>query len=194
MPPSNSRIPIPNLMKNNYDTFCLNTIQPIQFDFNEICDYIINTMLEINCPNCLSSNILEDRQVDRDIDCISCNATFLVEKVEFEEESDNNKNEVFASDAELNQVIITTGPPPFEYEIIDTIIVLDTLDKNFFHEAEPSLAFDGVKRKLRNRGLKQGANAIINCHFDYRISAGHGIFGVLHDLEIFAYGTLVKKV
>jgi len=153
-------------------------------------------MLEINCPNCLSSNIIEDRQVDRDVQCISCGATFLVEKIEFDDESDelDEKNEIFASKAELEQVVITTGPPPFEYEIIDTIIVLDTLDKNFFHEAGPSLAFEGVKRKLRNRGHKQGATAIINCHFDYRISAGHGIFGVLHDLEIFAYGTLVRKV
>ena len=155
-----------------------------------------DTMLEINCPSCMSSNILEDRQVDRDIECISCGATFLVEKIEFDDISDekfDEKNEVFVSDPELNQVIITTGPPPFEYEIIDTIIVLDTLDKNFFQEAGPSLAFRGVKRKLRNRAHKKGANAIINCHFDYRISAGHGIFGVLHDLEIFAYGTLVKK-
>ena len=123
-------------------------------------------MLEINCPSCLSSNILEDRQVDRDIECISCGATFLVEKVEFDEESDDNldeKNEVFASDEELNQVMITTGPPPFQYEVIDTIIVLDTLDKNFFQEAGPSLAFKEVKRKLRNRGLKK------RCHSDHQL-------------------------
>ncbi len=147
-------------------------------------------MLEINCPDCLSSNILEDRQVDRDIKCTTCGATFLVEQ--FVEE--DPEKEAIIHDAEIKEILITTGPPNFEYELIDTIIVLDTLDKNFFHNSEPSLAFNGVKKKLRERAFKQGADAIINSHFDYRISAGHGIFGVVHDLEIFAYGTMVKRV
>lgn len=179
---------------------------------NYLYDYMLGTMLEINCPKCLASNILEDRQVERDMECTTCGAIFLVE-VEKEsppneentlnEESESfvkdteyldEENEVFADSVDLSQIIITTGPPPFEYEVIDTLIVLETLSKNFFQEAGPSLAFNGVKRKLRNRGFKKGATAIINCHFDYRISAGHGIFGVIHDLEIFAYGTMVKKI
>ncbi len=166
---------------------------------------MIDTMLEINCPNCLSSNILEDRQVERDIVCISCGATFFVEKFDQEEQTaaekstaekstDDEKDEILIDPADLKSIVISTGPPTFEYEIIDTIIVLDTLDKNFFHEAEPSLAFEGVKKKLRTRGLEKEADAIINCHFDYRVSAGHGIFGIIHDLEIFAYGTLVKRI
>ncbi len=152
-------------------------------------------MLEINCPDCLSSNILEDRQVARDIKCITCGATFFVEKItEEEHQPDINIERVKTSDEEPgNHVVITTGPPPFDYEIIDTIIVLDTLSKNFFTKSSPSLAFEGVKKKLKSRGAKLGADAVINCHFDYRISAGHGIFGVIHDLEIFAYGTLVKR-
>ena len=152
-------------------------------------------MLEINCPDCLSSNILEDRQVARDINCITCGATFFVEKITEEHTPDIHLEQTLATeDTPNNTVLLTTGPPPFDYEIIDTIIVLDTLSKKFFQQSSPSLAFEGVQKKLKKRGATLGADAVINCHFDYRISAGHGIFGVIHDLEIFAYGTLVKRV
>ncbi len=153
-------------------------------------------MLEINCPDCLSSNILEDRQVARDIKCITCGATFLVEKItEEEHQPDIHLERISAPlEGQSNQVIITTGPPPFDYEIIDTIFVLDTLSKNFFAKSSPSVAFDGAKKQLKQRADMLDGDAVINCQFDYRISAGHGILGVNHDLEIFAYGTLVKRV
>lgn len=156
-------------------------------------------MIEINCPDCLSSNILEDRQVARDIECINCGATFFVEKfTEEEEEEAEPLSEPEAIDAPakenpLNDIIITTGPPPFEYDIVDTIFVLDTLDKKALSNSSPSAVFEGAKVQLKQRAASLGGDAIINCQFDYRISAGHGIFGVIHDLEIFAYGTLVKK-
>ena len=155
-------------------------------------------MLEINCPGCLSSNILEDRQVARDIECINCGATFFVEKFAEEDEEDTPASqpddiEAPAEEHPLNKIIITTGPPPFEYDIIDTIFVLDTLDKKVFTNSSPSAVFEGAKIQLKQRAASLEGDAIINCQFDYRVSAGHGIFGVIHDLEIFAYGTLVKK-
>jgi hypothetical protein len=153
-------------------------------------------MLEINCPSCLSSNILEDREVARDVDCITCGATFLVEKITEEEHVPDIHLERIDVPLEgpSSLVIITTGPPPFDYEIIDTIFVLDTLNKKFLSNCSPSLAFNGAKKQLQQRADIQGGDAVINCQFDYRVSAGHGIFGVIHDLEIFAYGTLVKRV
>lgn len=152
-------------------------------------------MLEINCPDCLSSNILEDRQVARDIQCITCGATFFVEKItEEEHEPDIHLERVSAPlEGPSSKVIITTGPPPFDYEIIDTIFVLDTLSKKFFARSSPSVAFNGVKKQLKTRADIMGGDAVINCQFDYRVSAGLGILGVNHDLEIFAYGTLVKR-
>ena len=154
-------------------------------------------MLEINCPGCLSSNILEDRQVARDIECINCGATFYVEKFSEEEEeepeSQTDTVEAPAEEHPLNNIVITTGTPPFEYDIIDTIFVLDTLDKKVFSNSSPSAVFEGAKVQLKQRAASLGGDAIINCQFDYRISAGHGIFNATHDLEIFAYGTLVKK-
>jgi len=128
----------------------------LYLQMNYLYDYMLGTMLEINCPKCLASNILEDRQVERDMECTTCGAIFLVE-VEKEsppneentlnEESESfvkdteyldEENEVFADSVDLSQIIITTGPPPFEYEVIDTLIVLETLSKNFFQEAGPS--------------------------------------------------------
>jgi len=153
-------------------------------------------MLEINCPDCLSSNILEDRQVARDIECLTCGATFFVEKfVEEEDEPEITTEQTETTDDEsISHITIATGAPPYNYEIIDTLFVLDTLDKKFFSTSTPSLAFEGAKKQLRQQAKKLNGDAVINCQFDYRISAGHGIFGVIHDLEIFAYGTLVKRV
>jgi hypothetical protein len=157
-------------------------------------------MLEINCPSCLSSNILEDREVARDIDCITCGATFFVETIPEEDEDEDEETpeiqpeQVTApSEEPTSQIIITTGPPPFDYDIIDTIFVLDTLNKKVFSSISPSAVFDGAKIQLKTRADKLGGDAIINCQFDYRVSSGHGIFGVGHDLEIFAYGTLVRR-
>lgn len=154
-------------------------------------------MIEINCPNCLSSNILEDRQVARDIDCITCGATFFVEQITEEEPSEpeiSGKKATAPDDETTSDVVICTGTPPWNYEIIDTIFVLDTLNKKFFSTSSPSVAFKGARAQLRVRAEKRGGDAVIDCRFDYRISAGHGIFGVIHDLEIFAYGTLVKRI
>lgn len=153
-------------------------------------------MIEINCPSCLSSNILEDRQVARDINCITCGATFFVEKIieeSGEEPELKDKSGTAPDDETDSSVVICTGTPPWDYEIIDTIFVLDTLDKKFFSTSSPSVAFKGAKAQLRARAEAKGGDAVIDCHFDYRVSAGHGIFGVIHDLEIFAYGTLVKR-
>jgi len=151
-------------------------------------------MIEINCPSCLSSNILEDRQVARDINCITCGATFFVEKISADEEPElADKSAVGPDDDTESNVVICTGTPPWDYDIIDTIFVLDTLDKKFFSTSSPSVAFKGAKAQLRARAEAKGGDAVIDCRFDYRVSAGHGIFGVIHDLEIFAYGTMVKR-
>lgn len=158
-------------------------------------------MLEITCPSCLSSNILEDREVARDIDCINCGATFFVEQVVVEEEVEELEEEkVFtkqinqAPENSSNHVVISTGFPPFEHKIIDTIFVIDTLSKKVFSSIDPSDLFENAKIQLRARAAKLGGDAVVNCLFDYRISSGHGIFGNTHDLEIFAYGTVAKKV
>lgn len=153
-------------------------------------------MLEINCPDCMSSNILEDRQVARDIKCITCGATFFVEKITTDNEEEpqtTNKSDAQSDDEPSSHVVISTGTPPWDYEILDTIFVLDTLDKKFFSTSSPSVAFKGAKKQLKVMAEEKGGDAVIDCHFDYRISAGHGIFGAIHDLEIFAYGTLVKR-
>lgn len=149
-------------------------------------------MIEINCPSCLSSNILEDRQVARDINCITCGATFFVEKITEEEALAEQQQRENVDTEEEHKIVVSTGSIPGEYEVLDTVFALDTLNKNFFTKSSPSLAFKGAKAQLRARAEKIGGDAIIDCSFDYRISAGHGMFGVVHDLEIFAYGTVVK--
>jgi len=101
-------------------------------------------MLEINCPSCHSSNLIEDTDVMHDIDCITCGSTFIVEKI------------------------------PQNIDENETI--------------------KEIKARLRERAVRQGGDAVINCTFDYRPSKGHSTFGASHDLEIFAYGTLVKRI
>jgi hypothetical protein len=73
---------------------------------------------------------------------------------------------------------ISTGPANFSYEVIDTIFAIDASSAGFIAGVDPGKAFDGVKNKLRDK---------------YRNALGNGMFGPKQILEIFAYGTAIKR-
>lgn len=130
-----------------------------------------------------------------DIDCITCGSTFIVEKIPQNIDENETIKEIPKNyDENIETIKISTGPVCWQYEVIDTIFVIDTLNKKFFNSTSPSVAFRGAKARLRERAVRQGGDAVINCTFDYRPSKGHSTFGASHDLEIFAYGTLVKRI
>ena len=104
---------------------------------------------------------------------------------------------------------VSTCAPPLSqhFEIIDTVFAMDSRGQAGFlvnEEADPHGAFAGVKQKLKDIAFHLGADAVVNCQFEYRVAVstdkltaavgaavGVGI-GHAQTIEIFAYGTAIK--
>ena len=67
-------------------------------------------------------------------------------------------------------------------------------------------AFSGVKEQLKDAAFRIGADAVINCQFEYRVAVSTNAIGSLigeaagvalgtaQVIEIFAYGTAIKYI
>jgi len=87
---------------------------------------------------------------------------------------------------------ISTTDIEQDYEILDAIFALDSSTAKIFSNANPGVAFDGVKKQLQDACTSLGGNAVIGCQFEYRNALADGLFGAKQAIEIFAYGTAVK--
>ena len=84
------------------------------------------------------------------------------------------------SDPRINDVVLSTG------NINQKYIVRDMFDPAFPNED----LFLTTKRKLKLKVLEYGANAVINCHFEYQQRNRDGKYF----LELFAYGTVIQFI
>jgi|ETNmetMinimDraft_32_1059908.scaffolds.fasta_scaffold82032_2 hypothetical protein len=96
----------------------------------------------------------------------------------------------------LAGVLVITGDLNVDYQVIDAVFAFDSHKEGFLTVADPSKAFVGVRKQLREQAVGIGANAIINCQFEYRTTAEANLFGGGHKerIEIFAYGTAVRRL
>lgn len=101
--------------------------------------------------------------------------------VPFEEENDSRLSEVVLSTGNINQ----------KYIVRDIAFVVECFEADLF---DPNFNTDDLflttKRKLKKKVLEYGANAVINCHFEYQQRTR----GDKHLLELFAYGTVIQFV
>jgi len=91
-------------------------------------------------------------------------------------------------------VLVITGNLNMNYQIIDSVFAMDNHAEGIFSGADPGKAFSGVRAQLREKALEKGGDAVINCMFEYRVSVGQGLLGAKQVMEIFAYGTVVKRI
>jgi hypothetical protein len=97
-------------------------------------------------------------------------------------------------DSNLRTTIqVLTGDFPGPYDVIDSIFALDSTTASIFQGINPNDAFEGVKQQLRHRCMKLGGDAVVNCQFQYRNALADGIIGKNQSLEIFAYGTAIRR-
>ena len=94
----------------------------------------------------------------------------------------------------MTNVLVVTGGLNQDYQILDSIFEMDSHKESFWKMADPSKAFDGVKNQLKTKATAIGGDAIINCMFEYRVSVADGFMGKKQVMEIFAYGTAVKRI
>ena len=78
-----------------------------------------------------------------------------------------------------------------KYIVRDIVFVVECLEADLF---DPSFPKDDLflttKRKLKTKVLEYGANAVINCHFEYQQKKRDGKYF----LELFAYGTVIQFI
>ncbi len=93
----------------------------------------------------------------------------------------------------MAEIIISTGPINFAYEVVDTVFAIDSSSAGFLSGVDPNKAFDGVKKQLREKCRALGGDAVAFCLFEHRNALADGFLGKKQALEIFAYGTAVKR-
>lgn len=91
---------------------------------------------------------------------------------------------------------VVTGLIPGSYSVIDSVFGFDSVRaEGVFNSAiDMTQAFDGVKEHLREACESMGGDAVIMCQFGYRVAVDDtGFFGAKQVLEIFAYGTAIRR-
>ena len=94
----------------------------------------------------------------------------------------------------MSNILVVTGDLNQDYMILDSIFAMDSHKGGFLSIADPSKAFEAVKGQLRKKASTMGGDAVINCMFEYRVSVADGLMGKKQVMEIFAYGTAVKRI
>lgn len=95
------------------------------------------------------------------------------------------------SDPRINDVVLSTGNINQKYIVRDIVFVAECLEADLFDPAFPNEdLFLTTKRKLKLKVLEYGANAVINCHFEYQQRNRDGKYF----LELFAYGTVIQFI
>lgn len=95
------------------------------------------------------------------------------------------------SDPRINDVVLSTGNINQKYIVRDIVFVVECLEADLFDPAFPKEdLFLTMKRKLKLKVLEYGANAVINCHFEYQQRNRDGKYF----LELFAYGTVIQFI
>ena len=91
-------------------------------------------------------------------------------------------------------VLVITGELNTDCQIIDSVFAMDSSTEGLFSGADPGKAFAGVRRQLRETAISLGGDAVINCIFEYRVAVSQGLMGSKQVMEIFAYGTAVRRI
>ena len=147
----------------------------------------------VRCKSCYHKIEATEEFYGEDVECPNCSTAIYIPYPETTPEP-----QIKPAGTE-HRLTISTGKPCYEYEIIDTVFALDSHTEGgllglFGEGAEPSKAFEGVKAQLKRIGKDMRADAVIDCHFEYRAAVAEKLLGNSQCIEIFAYGTAVRKV
>ena len=95
------------------------------------------------------------------------------------------------SDPRINDVVLSTGNINQKYIVRDIVFVVECLESDLFDTSFPKDdLFLTTNSKLKTKVLEYGANAVINCHFEYQQKKRDGKYF----LDLFAYGTVIQFI
>ena len=95
---------------------------------------------------------------------------------------------------DLDSITISTGGLDGNYRIIDSIMVFDYDVAGLIKGIEPANAFELVKEHMREVAVEKGGDAVINCQFQFRVAVTPKLLFWAQAFELFAYGTVVKRL
>ncbi|MGM9902818.1 hypothetical protein A5844_000895 [Enterococcus sp. 10A9_DIV0425] len=94
-------------------------------------------------------------------------------------------------DPRINEVVLSTGNINQKYIVRDIVFVVECIEADLFDpDFNTDEMFSTTKQKLKKKVLDYGANAVINCHFEYQQKSRDG----KQVIELFAYGTVIQFV
>jgi hypothetical protein len=88
-------------------------------------------------------------------------------------------------------VFLSTGGINKSFDVLDTVMVMDSQKAGILSPVELGTAFEGVKAKLKEAARALGGDAVLFCQFEHRAAHSGGLMPTLV-IEFFAYGTVVK--
>lgn len=95
----------------------------------------------------------------------------------------------FQLEKRLESITLSTGNVNKKYLVRDIIFATDRVTIDLYDETvNPNDVFKKVCQKLKELALAYEADAVINCHFEQKISQQNAV----PMIEIFAYGTVVQ--
>ena len=95
---------------------------------------------------------------------------------------------------DLDSITISTGGLDSNYRIIDSIMVFDYDVAGLIKGTQPANAFELVKEHMREVAVEKGGDAVINCQFQFRFAVAPKLLFWAQAFELYAYGTVVKRL
>lgn len=97
--------------------------------------------------------------------------------------------------AALERVKVTTGSAPWPYEIDRVVFNIGASTGILsFLKPSPDLAFRHAEAALKLQAVALNCDAVIHTQFEHRITVTKGAFGPNQGIEVFAYGTAVRRL
>jgi len=96
--------------------------------------------------------------------------------------------------AKLKEIPVTTGDVRWDYEI-DRVLFNIGASKGMlgFVKPSPDAAFRQAELSLKAQAAELDCHAVIHTQFEHRITVSSGIAGPNQGIEVFAYGTAVRR-
>lgn len=95
---------------------------------------------------------------------------------------------------QLAAIKVTTGDVKWDYEIDRVLFSIGGTSGSFgFLPPSPDVAFRRAELALKEQAAELGCDAVIYAQFEHRITVDQGLLGPNQGVEVFAYGTAVRR-
>ena len=100
-----------------------------------------------------------------------------------------------AAQAEFMAIRVSTGDVRWPYEIERVVFNIGASTGMLgFIPPSPDQALRAAELALKHQAYELGCHAVVHTQFEHRITVTEGVFGNNQGVEVFAYGTAVRRI